>query len=98
MGLFSRKTDEQIIAEGRELYIKGDLSGASLKLGKVARKGHPEACFLIAKIHLEIADKRDRELYTRSAKTYLENRLPKSTLVRVSKPPCLSSICRTLLF
>lgn len=72
MGLFSRKTDEQIIAEGRELYIKGDLSGASLKLGKIARKGHPEACFLIAKIHLEIADKRDRELYTRSAKTFLE--------------------------
>lgn len=72
MGLFSRKTDEQIIAEGRELYIKGDLSGASLKLGKIARKGHPEACFLIAKIHLEIADKRERELYTRSAKTFLE--------------------------
>ena len=72
MGLFSRKTDEQIIAEGRALYIKGDLSGASLKLGKVARKGHPEACFLIAKIHLEIADKRERELYTRSAKTFLE--------------------------
>lgn len=72
MGLFSKKTDEQIIAEGRTLYIKGDLSGASLKLMKIAHKGNPEACYLIAKIHLEIADKRERELYTKSAKGFLE--------------------------
>ena len=72
MGLFGSKSDSEIIAEGRALYIKGDLSGASLKLQKIARKGNPEACYLIAKIHLEIADKRERELYTDSAKRHLE--------------------------
>ena len=72
MGLFGSKSDNEIIAEGRALYIKGDLSGASLKLRKIANKGNPEACYLIAKIYLEIADKRERELYTNSAKRHLE--------------------------
>lgn len=67
MGLFGSKSDSEIIAEGRALYIKGDLSGASLKLRKIVNKGNPEACYLIAKIYLEIADKRERELYTNSA-------------------------------
>ena len=35
MGLFSRKTDKEIIAEGRSLYIKGDLAGADRKLLKL---------------------------------------------------------------
>ena len=34
MGLFSKKTDAEIIAEARALYIEGDLTGADLKLIK----------------------------------------------------------------
>ena len=47
MGLFSKKTDKEIIAEGRSLYIKGDLSGANLKLIKLAIKGNAEACYWV---------------------------------------------------
>ncbi len=47
MGLFSKKTDEQIIEEARALYTKGQLEGNSLQLMKIAHKGNPEACYLI---------------------------------------------------
>ena len=58
MGLFSRKTDKEIIAEGRSLYIKGDLSGANLKLIKLAMKGNDEACYWVGSICLVEAGKR----------------------------------------
>ena len=57
MGLFKRKTDKEIIEEGRKLYIKGDLSGADLKLIKLAMKGNPEACYWVGRISLEVAEK-----------------------------------------
>lgn len=72
MGLFSKKTDEQIIEEARKLYVAGDLSAADLKIVKLARKGNPEACYLAAKIQLEIAKTRKPELYKKSARAFLE--------------------------
>ncbi len=72
MGLFSKKTDEQIIEEARKLYVAGDLSAADLKIIKLARKGNPEACYLAAKIQLEIAKTRNSELYKKSARVFLE--------------------------
>lgn len=72
MGLFSKKTDEQIIEEARKLYVAGDLSAADLKIIKLARKGNPEACYLAAKIQLEIAKTRNPELYKKSARAFLE--------------------------
>ena len=72
MGLFSKKTDEQIIEEARKLYVAGDLSAADLKIVKLARKGNPEACYLAAKIQLEIAKTRKPELYIKSARAFLE--------------------------
>ena len=38
MGLF--KSDKDILAEGKALYIKGDLAGAYLKLLKLKNKGY----------------------------------------------------------
>ncbi len=72
MGLLDKKTDEQIIEEGRTLYIKGDLAEASLKLSKVARKGNAEACYLIANVYLKMAEKSAKQLYTATAKMHLE--------------------------
>ena len=72
MGLLDKKTDEQIIEDGRALYIKGDLAEASLKLSKVARKGNPEACYLIANVYLAMAEKSAKQLYTATAKMHLE--------------------------
>ena len=72
MGLFSRKTDKEIIDEGRSLYIKGDLSGANLKLIKLAMKGNDEACYWVGRICLEEADKTRNEKRREQGKIYLE--------------------------
>ena len=72
MGLFSKKTDKEIIAEGRSLYIKGDLSGANLKLIKLAIKGNAEACYWVGRICLEEADKNRDEKRRETGKVYLE--------------------------
>ena len=72
MGLFSRKTDKEIIAEGRSLYIKGDLSGANLKLIKLAMKGNDEACYWVGRICLEEAGKRGNAKRREQGKIYLE--------------------------
>lgn len=72
MGLFSKKTDKEIIAEGRSLYIKGDLSGANLKLIKLAMKGNDEACYWVGRIYLEEADKTRNEKRREQGKFYLE--------------------------
>ncbi|MBR5521692.1 MAG: SEL1-like repeat protein [Oscillospiraceae bacterium] len=72
MGLFSKKTDKEIIAEGRSLYIKGDLSGANLKLIKLAIKGNAEACYWVGRICLEEADKNRDEKRREIGKVYLE--------------------------
>ena len=72
MGLFSKKTDKEIIAEGRSLYIKGDLSGANLKLIKLAIKGNAEACYWVGRICLEEADKNRDEKRRETGKIYLE--------------------------
>lgn len=72
MGLFSKKTDKEIIAEGRSLYIKGDLSGANLKLIKLAIKGNAEACYWVGRICLEEADKNRDEKRREAGKVYLE--------------------------
>jgi hypothetical protein len=72
MGLFSKKTDAEIIAEARALYIEGDLTGADLKLIKLAQKGNPDACYWSARIQLEIAEKKKPELYMKAAKINLE--------------------------
>ncbi len=72
MGLFSKKTDKEIIAEGRELYIKGDLTGANLKLLKLAIKGNAEACYWVGRICLEEADKTRDEKRREAGKVYLE--------------------------
>ncbi len=72
MGLFKRKTDAEIIEEGRKLYIKGDLSGADLKLLKLAMKGNPDASYWVDRISLEIAV-RDRNAKRReSGRLFLE--------------------------
>ena len=71
MGLFSKKTDKEIIAEGRSLYIKGDLSGANLKLIKLAIKGNAEACYWVGRICLEEADKNRDEKRRETGKVYL---------------------------
>lgn len=72
MGLVSKKTDEQIFEEGSALYKKGDLAEASIKLSKIARKDNPEACYLIAKVYLDMADKSAKKLYTATAKMHLQ--------------------------
>ena len=72
MGLFSKKTDKEIIAEGRSLYIKGDLSGANLKLIKLTVKGNAEACYWVGRICLEQADKNRDEKRREAGKFYLE--------------------------
>lgn len=72
MGLFSKKTDKEIIAEGRSLYIKGNLSGANLKLIKIAMKGNDEACYWVGRIYLEEADKTRNEKRREQGKFYLE--------------------------
>ena len=72
MGLFSKKTDKEIIAEGRSLYIKGDLSGANLKLIKLAIKGNEEACYWVGRICLEEADKNRDEKRRETGKVYLQ--------------------------
>ena len=71
-GLFSKKTDKEIVAEGRSLYIKGDLSGANLKLIKLAMKGNDEACYWVGRIYLEEADKTRNEKRREQGKFYLE--------------------------
>ena len=74
MGLFSKKTDKEILAEGRELYIKGDLNGAYLKLLKLTSKGNgnAEACYWVGRICLEEADKNRDEKRRETGKVYLE--------------------------
>ena len=72
MGLFKRKTDKEIIEEGRKLYIKGDLSGADLKLIKLAMKGNPEACYWVGRISLEVAEKDRNPKRRESGRFFLE--------------------------
>ena len=72
MGLFSRKTDKEILAEGRSLYIKGDLSGADRKLLKLAMKGNDEACYWVGRISLEVAEKYRDAKRREVGKQYLE--------------------------
>ena len=44
MGLFSKKTDKEIIAEGKNLFYEGDFAAADKKLIKLALKGNDDAC------------------------------------------------------
>ena len=53
MGLFSRKTDKEIIAEGRNLFYDGDFAAADKKLMKLAIKGNDEACYWVGRISIE---------------------------------------------
>ena len=53
MGLFSRKTDKEIIAEGISLFYDGDFAGADKKLMKLAIKGNDEACYWVGRISVE---------------------------------------------
>ena len=72
MGLFSRITDKEIIAEGRSLYIKGDLAGADRKLLKLATKGNDEACYWVGRISLEVAEKSHDAKRREAGRFYLE--------------------------
>ena len=53
MGLFSRKTDKEIIEEGRNLFYEGDFAAADKKLMKLAIKGNDEACYWVGRISVE---------------------------------------------
>ena len=53
MGLFSRKTDKEIIEEGRKLFYEGDFAAADKKLMKLAIKGNDEACYWVGRISIE---------------------------------------------
>lgn len=54
MGLFGKKkTPEEILAEGRAQYEKGDSKKAFLTLHGLAGKGEPQACYYVGKIYLE---------------------------------------------
>ena len=53
MGLFSRKTDKEIIAEGKSLFYDGDFAAADKKLMKLAIKGNDEACYWVGSISIE---------------------------------------------
>ena len=53
MGLFSRKTDKEIIAEGKSLFYDGDFAAADKKLMKLAIKGNDEACYWVGRISIE---------------------------------------------
>ena len=57
MGLFSRKTDKEIIAEGKDLFYKGDFAAADKKLMKLAIKGNDEACYWVGRISVETGAK-----------------------------------------
>ena len=54
MGLFSRKTDKEIIEEGIKLFYEGDFAAADKKLMKLAIKGNDEACYWVGRICLEM--------------------------------------------
>ena len=54
MGLFGRKkSPEEILAEGRALFIQGDLKKAFLTLHKLAAQGNAQAGYYIGRIYLE---------------------------------------------
>ena len=53
MGLFSRKTGKEIIAEGKSLFYDGDFAAADKKLMKLAIKGNDEACYWVGRISVE---------------------------------------------
>ena len=93
MGLFSKKTDAEIIAEARALYIEGDLTGADLKLIKLAQKGNPDACYWSARIQLEIAEKKKPELYMKAAKINLEKAVAAGAIqLKLSIPEVVTDI------
>lgn len=53
MGLFSKKTDKEIIAEGKNLFYEGNFAAADKKLIKLALKGNDEACYWVGRISVE---------------------------------------------
>ena len=53
MGLFSKKTDKEIIAEGKNLFYEGNFAAADKKLMKLAIKGNDEACYWVGRISVE---------------------------------------------
>ena len=53
MGLFSKKTDKEIIAEGKNLFYEGNFAAADKKLMKLALKGNDEACYWVGRISVE---------------------------------------------
>lgn len=66
MGLFGKKkTPEEILAEGRTQFERGDFSRAFLTLHKLANKGEPEASYCIGLYWLR--EKKDKGM----AKKYL---------------------------
>ena len=68
MGLFGfgkKKTNKEILAEGRAQFERGDLRAMFLTLHGLANKGEPEACYYIG--HYWLDEKGD----TRMAKKYL---------------------------
>ena len=72
MGLFSRKTDKEIIAEGRDLFYKGDFAGADKKLMKLAMKGNDEACYWIGRISVETGARYHDSKRIKTGKFFLE--------------------------
>ena len=60
MGLFGKKKpEEEILAQGRELFEGGDRKKAFLTLHGLATRGNPEACYYIGRYYLEEKQKRD---------------------------------------
>ena len=69
---FAAKTEKEILAEGRSLYIKGDFSGANSRLLKLAKNGNGEACYWLGRSYLEEATKKMNANRLKEAKKYLE--------------------------
>ena len=54
MGLFGKKKpEEEILAQGRELFEGGDRKKAFLTLHGLATRGNPEACYYLVRYYLQ---------------------------------------------
>jgi hypothetical protein len=80
MGLFSRKTDKEIIAEGKDLFYKGDFAGADKKLMKLAIKGNDEACYWVGRISVETGAKHHDRKRIDIGRSFLEKAAKKGNI------------------
>ena len=72
MGLFSKKSDEEILDEAVQLYHKGQWAKAVMKLDDLAYRGNVDALITLAHIYIEVAEKTGRNENMDIAKGYLE--------------------------